>query len=433
MIRSGRLLAYFALLFCPTLAGCGDGDDPRPREPPILHAPTPLPECPDADYRSCDVRDPACLKGLSQLAACLRHSEPLDVPTELLTEDAYREQLLQSRADDGPASPHFDRALSSFGLAPAQRPPVSAQIADRVANLGGYYDSVEKRIVIIDHGRPADGADTDALLVHELVHSLQDADYDLDHWPDDEPRSFDAALARSTLVEGEATLYEYRAAAALFGLDIGEVDLESSLQHRLAGVLEEALQATSALSVSFRTLPYGMGALRAFAAWRQGGPRAIDALWAAPPRTMQSVMAELFGVNAPQDSGAEIAPPIIDQLTLDSDAVLGAWCLYFIKMQAGAANALDSALSWRGDHLWVYTDASSSTYTLWQLEFDSAGAARSWKDFFDSKHPPTPVGGAATFVSETAGTRVYVSYAYGGVSAAAPLTGWGTAWLDEPH
>jgi hypothetical protein len=426
--------AIAGLLLGPWLiTGCGDGDEPPRVEEASLHPPTPLPECPDEDYRSCDVRDPECLKALSQLTACLRQSRPLQIPTELLTEDAYRDQLLRRSAEDEPSMPHFDRALSSLGLAPPKSPPVSALIEERVTNLGGFYDSIEKRIVIIDHGRPADGPETDAVLVHELVHSLQDADYDLAHWPEDEPQSFDAALAARTLVEGEASLYEYRAAAALFGLDVGEVDLESALQHHLSSALEDALQATSVLPTSFRTLPYGMGALRAFAAWQQGGPRGVDALWAVPPRTMQRVMAELFGMNEPQDSGIEITAPVIDQLTLDSHEVLGAWCLYFLQMQAGSTAPLESALSWRGDHFWVYTDESSATYALWQLEFDGGTAARAWNEFFNSRNGrPTRFGtAAATFLSETAGSRVYVSYAYGGRPPAAPLTTWGKAWLAE--
>jgi hypothetical protein len=53
------------LLAALLLGGC-DGDDPPARRPSELAAPVPLPECPDADYRLCDIRERACQNGLAE-------------------------------------------------------------------------------------------------------------------------------------------------------------------------------------------------------------------------------------------------------------------------------------------------------------------------------------------------------------------------------
>jgi hypothetical protein len=412
-----RVLALCAVV---TSYGCSNSDAQRDAVP-SLSRPVPLPECPDADVAACDIRDAACQKRLGELAACLRENAPLDVPVELLTGPQYVERILQGVGNEpAPAIDHFNLALSKFGLANPNPAPVPDELRASVTDLGGVYSDQDKSIVIIDDGEVADVAFSDTVLVHELIHALQDADHDLSHWPDDEPRSFDSELARHTVVEGEASFYQHRAAVPLFGLDINETDLEATLREQLARSLERSLFPEQ-LSDAFRTVPYGMGALQTFFAWQQGGPRGTDPLWASPPRTMQRIMSELFDRNTPQEAGIDIAPPQIDSFELDSDEVLGAWALYLVWAQTFDANAMERALAWRGDHFWVYTDENNATYSLWQLEFDGPEAAAAWNDFF---------GNLDVFHARN-GSRVYVADGTISDGALPRLTTWGNAWLHE--
>jgi len=400
------------------LSGCGDGDDPAPLEALALPAPTPLPECPDANYATCDIREPACHARLMALAACLRQSEPIDVPVDVITEEAYGNILARDAADGEPESPYFARALAVLGLASPWPTSDGERIHEEVERTGGFYSSVQKRVTIIDHGRPADSSGVDAVLLHELVHALQDADYDLANL-EVEP-TFDAILARKTLIEGEASFYEYRAAVALLGLDIDEVDFDSALARLLERTVETAL--ASDLTRSFSSVPYGLGASRAYAAWQQGGPPGINALWASPPGSMQQVMSELFGLNEPQGSRIAIPEPAVLGLELDSSDELGAWSLYELLASAGDPEPIARSLEWRGDHFWVYTGApQGSPHALWQLVLESPEAASRWSTRF------TRFG----VEHRAAGNRLYVTYAVGGGAASPSLKSWGEAWLAE--
>lgn len=405
------------------LTGCSSPDE-EPAVAPMLAPPVPLPECPDADYSTCDIREAPCQRQLSELAACMRNNDSrADVAIEMLTEAEYTTLVLQDYADTtDPPIKHFARALATLGLAPADDVPWEASVEAFVKEVAGVYRSAEKRIVVIDRGMPANTPQMDVILLHEIVHALQDADHDLMHWPDDEPRTFDSSLARSTVVEGEAQFYGYRAAVPLLGLDIAEVDFESALHEQLDLQLTRVFESESLLDRSFLTVPYGMGALQSLRAWQAGGARGMDPLWASPPTNMQQVMAQLFGQNEPQANGIEIAEPQVEGLLPYGDDVLGAWGLHLMLTKELGKDSLGEALAWRGDHLWVYTDANELTYALWQLELESSAAALELAQFF-ARFPGV--------LQETSGKRVYASYCVGSSIPSAELTAWGKAWLSS--
>jgi hypothetical protein len=418
-----RLLLLAARL-CGTFAVCGCSSRDEPATPTLsLAPPAPLPECPDADYSPCDIREGSCQRQLGDLAACLREDAPLATPIDVMTEAEYLALLRQeAEGSSEPPVKHFNRAISKLGLAPLQNISYDDQLETRVANLGGVYRPEEKRIIIIDRERTGDRVYDDIVLVHELVHALQDADHDLLHWPDDEPTTFDSGLAHSTLVEGEAKFYEYRASVPLLGLDLDDVDLEVTLQENLERSFEQALSAELLMSESYATVTYGMGAVQTLRVWNESGPRGMDPLWASPPRTMQRIMSELFGLNTPQDRGIDIAAPEIEALAAYDDTTLGAWGLYLVLAKAGEAQPLERSLTWRGDHLWVFEDGDAATYALWQLELESSEAAQDLDAFF---------GRLANVRHRSSAERVYASYAVGPHDASPELSARGEVWLEE--
>lgn len=423
MTWSSALSNQLSLCALLALAGCSGGDDRLTQSPG-----PPLPECPDADYSTCDVRDEACQERLLELAACVRGgSAPSTLTIDVVSTSQYVE-LLREESGPQPKVPHESRALSLFGLAPFDGVPLDDQLEEQAAFVAGQYRPEEKRVLVVDHGRGAASPEVDAVLVHELVHALQDAERDLETWPGAETKwTFDSALAASTVSEGEASFYESRVSAPLLGLDYARVDFEAAFQSYQARALERSFDSALLLSQSFRTIPYGVGALRAFHAWEQDGPSGLEPLWSDPPLTMQRVLAEAFDRNTPQPAGVEIAEPTAPEgLTLVGDEVLGAWGLALVMTKRlGSASrvseTIPEALTWRGDHLWVYADDDERTYALWQLELESAKAARELDDFFEELRVEHAVSGR----------RVYASYNMNDRPASAALTEWGDAWLTS--
>lgn len=418
----------FCLAALLALSACGKGQEgARPVDDSGVMLPdvVPLPECPDADYAPCDFRDAACQARLIELACCLRQSEPIaDLSVEVMSVDQFSELLSQDYAEYPEPPTHYDRAASVLGLALAEGVSKEQAIESRVDFLDGVYRAKEKRIIVIDHDVPNDGVNENALFVHEYVHALQDADYDLLNWPQSEPiATFDQYLASRAVLEGEATFYQYRAAVPLLGLDIARVDFRGALEERLREDIGRAFYADTPLGASYTTFPYGWGAPLAFEAWLNGGPRGVDPLWASPPSTTQQILSQLSRIDTPQPSGSSIPEPVIETLTLDSQDSWGAWGLelFYFKHDVTTGFA-EHALAWRGDHVWVYTDADGEqSFGLWQLELASAEEAQTLDGIF----------AAISGVEHGAeGSRVFASFGFEGASP--ELSAWGRAWLAPP-
>lgn len=403
-----NLLSLLALLL---LTGC-DGDDPV-QPPSELPAAPPLPECPDATYTPCDVRERKCQAQLGELAACLRKNEPLDQLTiDVMSETAYTAMERSEISEPPPSALAFRHALAAFELLPPDPPAADELAQDRTNNIAGLYRSDQKRIIVVDHGRPADSVSTNLTLLHEFIHALQDADVDLENWPGEPWNSFDVALARKSVIEGEATFYQYRAAVPFLGLDIAQADVDSALLEHLDYVIKKDFESDVPLDMSFLTFPYAYGARLAYSGWLDGGPRGTDPLWASPPATTQQVMATVLGLGEQVSAGIEIAPPDLSQDSEPFDSLmvvasnsLGAWGLALLLNQVHAASPERLALAWRGDRLFaVQPPDSDITCALWEFELDSEESALALDK---------ALGGNLQLVRhDTVGSRVYLSGAY---------------------
>lgn len=430
------------------LSACGrgtsgprEGDDTAdggaPGTPAAQHTRS-LPECPDTTYKPCDIREADCQTWLASIAACMRGSEPLgDLPVDVMSEDDYAKVVLADYADYvEPKYFHTNKALSLFGLSPPSSFAINTHVdleayaKDQATKLGGVYRDTEKRVIIVDHGRPADDTGTNIVLVHEFVHALQDVDYDITAWEKDGAAwTFDHGLALISVVEGEARFYENRASYPLGGYDIQRYNVGTGLLHEMLDLAQRNINDDSPYDASRLTFPYGFGALLSFYAYRdEGGPDGIAKLWSSPPQSTQALMSSVLHVDDPQPSAVDVPEPDVPDLDLFSQDALGAWGITLIMSKQGASwnEATTAALSWRGDQLWVYTDSSNlPTYALWEIELGSETAATHIDDTL------AKISDAANYAFEhgVSGKRVFASVAFNDAPDQA-LTDAAKAWLS---
>lgn len=408
------------------LACSSGGDGARPAPGVGREAVPPLPECPDASYDVCDAAEAECQQHLLALAACLKNTDQVEaLQIDLMSPEDYIAILEAELAETPePEVNHFAQALSGLNLASATGSR-SEGIARYVDFVWGVYRDDEKRIVLIDHGEPLDSPSVNGVLLHELIHALQDADYDLSSWPDHATDTFDTLIARATVIEGEARFYQMRALMPLLGLDFNDVDFDAAIDNERELTLDGVFEAPS-YADAFTTFPYGVGATLASRAWKANGADGINQLYASPPLTTWEIMAPIFG-DVPSFEAVEIPQPDVTSYDLYTLDTLGAWGLNLFLAANGVdrATSLGLSLAWRGDRLWVYADeAAGNTYALWQIELADEDAAlevnRAVPDLF------------AGVEHGVRGTRVFVSIGTGR-SASGPiaeLSEWGQAWLS---
>lgn len=343
--------------------------------------PQPLPECPMFDTTPCDTREAECQDRLLGLAACMYgvDSKP-DVPIEVVSEAALIEELRSqapnSATTTDPRTVHFERALVELGLIEAGTlTEGGGHVEDLVTRIDGIYQNPTAGIRLVDRGMPRDDAESNSTLLHELIHAIQDSEYDLATWQASVPPDFDVTLARRTVTEGQATLYQYRAQAAFTGRDVTHVDWQALFTEVRDAFEELALKDPAPYLGASVTFPYGYGALAALQAWTNDGPLYHATQFGKPPRRSLDVMNDSYGLPAVTAAPRVVEPPLPAPYVSVDHGVMGAFLFGLFAHRAGATpeRAKELALAWRADQMWICRNGEDTGY-LWELAFDTAEA-----------------------------------------------------------
>lgn len=198
--------------------------------------------------------------------------------------------------------------------------PVAAKVIprpkDAAKKVQGYYSIKEKTLYVYDD---LTGAYERGVLIHEMVHALQDQHFGLAklHQPIFDS---DAELARAALIEGDATFTM--------------IELLKKDQPKAAMMLEAPLEKAKDVQTAFL---YAQGARYVKALKERGGWGAVNAAYKFPPRSTAAVLH----------------PEGVKSIRLGSGTVRGE--LAIIKMLAArpetAPLALEAAAGWKGDRL----------------------------------------------------------------------------------
>lgn len=358
-----------------TLVACSGDDHPRP-----VAVERALPECPHLEHATCDTRTAACQARLLALAGCVYGvTTTPDVPVRVVSEQRLIDELNAAageaaREDDSADLPHIERTFVDLGLLRAgELTEGGGSTAQIVANIDGIYQDAERGIALVDRGVARDDAEADALLLHEFVHAIQDAEQGLSAWRERYSTSIDSSLALRAVTEGQATYAQFRVLLAMTGRDLNRVDWDRTLTNFRDQLLSDAFDDPSPYFASITTFPYAYGAVAAYQSWSDH-----QAQFDAPPLTTLEVLSHDAGIALDAPAALDLAPPPpTDSYRLVDGDALGAFQLALSAHQLGAEKeaALDLALAWRGDALWIYAGPDQQTVWMWMLELADAQQA----------------------------------------------------------
>ncbi len=365
---------------------CGQG------EPRAELDTRPLPQvvagCEGQIYDPCNVLRADCRLGVFSAVRCLRQ-QPGGVmpPVRAISTQAFEAELLSNPAEEitgggGQVSMGDPPEESAEEVVARERQEATREVLVRLglsnpgtvgqaeessveldrATIAGYY--VPRVGITLIDTRESYGRQT-RLLAHELVHALQDQTGSLSV---DAPPTYDEFLASRSIIEGEAELLETYFSAAMWRAS-GDIDFE----YLFTSWVEEAqadLDQFPALPASLRYFPYSYGARFAYRVHESGGPEALKAAVATPPRSTLSILrGEVDPERVALDrlEGYEL-PEELAALPLRGADRLGPWILKkLLEAFAAPAAALSLAEPWQGDRLSVFGRSAESYSGVWTL------------------------------------------------------------------
>jgi hypothetical protein len=279
------------------------------------------------------------------------------------------------------------------------------------AELAGFYDPVERRMVLVNEALQTSGL-THALesvirrdfagelvLAHELTHALQDQHFGLDTGRADAGED-DAQLAKRAVYEGDATLAGY---AAVLG------KLRPATAVSLARKLESVgpqitrdypeIPALIRESVVFQ---YVAGVNFVSWAYKNAGWDGVNALLTQPPRSTEQILhPEKYFVkpeNPVRVQLGALTPYIRGEWQIAEDATLGELTIRILAERFNdRARAASIAAGWDGDRLMALSrdDQLALVWlTAWDTDQDATEFFTAWRAIVASRHPGTPVASA---------------------------------------
>jgi hypothetical protein len=255
--------------------------------------------------------------------------------------------------------------------------------------VAGFYDPHSKEMVLVAGGTnlgfftntaefvAQHDVGGEMVLAHELTHALQDQHFDLDKKLDQVKNNDDSALALKSVAEGDATLAGYAYVAGR--MDASMIDgLLTYLPDIAKELTKEAPDTPDGLAIPL-VFQYSDGVRFVAEAYRRGGWKAVDALYANPPLSTHQVIHS-------DDYFVHPKPPVRVAIhgyerTMSSwskvdDDTYGELLLRIILQRNLGKDAPEVALAgrWAGDQM-VILQSGRQISVIWLLVFAESGTA----------------------------------------------------------
>jgi hypothetical protein len=255
-----------------------------------------------------------------------------------------------------------------LGYIPASYPYLDGLISLYVSQIGGYYEPKQ------DYYAMADWIPSSLQLpiaVHELTHALQDQYFHLEKFMDNEKQSTDTLLARSALVEGDATLVMVNFTRQQRGMPPLEAESSAAsvlFQNILGTLLSPQIASAPATLQATMIFPYMSGLEFAHNVIKKGGYTALDKVFVNPPRSTSEILHPERYYN--REPVLTLAPlPATEgafkRITSDTfgEFFLSTWLSQFVS----PTQASTLASAWAGDEIALYKNDQGEKKITWQI------------------------------------------------------------------
>ncbi len=314
-----------------------------------------------------------------------------------LEKPELRKKMVQAMAED--LSPEqleaVESAAKAFGLIPESL-DLSTYLPDLLTTqVAGFYDPERDYMALVRQGTGQDsgeeGEAEDAVIVHELVHALQDQHFDLGQLHEVDPMS-DASTALAALTEGDATL---AMTSFLAGANVEDVPGMGDTMKSLLDSRDE-LMGTVSVSESADLMeapawirdsllfPYVGGLSFCMEVKRIGGQKLLDSAFGSDsPRSSEQILHPEKWHGRRDDPILLSWPDLSAELPgwkKISEGELGEVTIQTLLREGSRTRdrADAAAAGWGGDRFAVY-ERAGRRLLVWWTEWDSEAEAREFR------------------------------------------------------
>ncbi|HEX5039467.1 MAG TPA: hypothetical protein VFW95_04985 [Candidatus Limnocylindria bacterium] len=325
----------------------------------------------------------ATLRRIEEQVIAIRGLPAAEIgPPELISRDQLGDELARIFEEEYPAEEQErdNIALRALGLLEEDQDVAELQLQLLGDQVLGFYDDIEKRMVVVTDA----GLDANAKLTyaHEYTHALQDAAFDLDTLQTDTPGEDDRGLARTALIEGDATVSMLAWALA------GNLTPEELVE--IGSIRPPSTEGIPSWMVDQLQFPYVDGL--SWATALSGNPTSpdfdeLDAAFDAPPDSTEQIIhiakwdpretpdpiPELDLAAAMGDGWSEVDATPIGEETIRV-------MLSFHGLAGGVAD--EAGDGWGGDRAVIATGPGDAFAVSWRSVWDSPGDAGQFADAY---------------------------------------------------
>jgi hypothetical protein len=313
----------------------------------------------------------------------LRELQPLrPVKRGVMDEAALAEFVQTSFREDNPPEEveAYERLLQRLLLMPADESLEALYLELLTSQVAGLYSpDLEQMFVVSRTGEI--GPLERVTYAHEYVHALQDQHFDLEAFIGDERDQGDRTLARTALVEGDATVVmALWAQQALTPEELAQLGSMSDPDQ------EEILARMPAILRETLLFPYTAGMTFVLRDYLRQGWEGIDAMFEAPPVSTEQILhPEKYDAGelpVPVTFPDDLAQRLGNGWTVVLEDDLGEFQLdIWLREAAGArqGDAAAAAAGWGGDRV-VMVEGPDGAWALvldtaWDTDADAAAFA----------------------------------------------------------
>lgn len=275
-----------------------------------------------------------------------------------------------------------------LGLVSHETDYKEALINSQISQIAAYYDPVVKKILVGEWVQPVF---SEYVIIHEIVHALQDQFFDLQVFKP-ETDNWDLSFARQAFIEGEAAAVMLDYLLKKEGREFKDLDDIFSL------IEEEVLsQYPYAKENIFYNL-YGFGAYFIQSYLRLYSWRELDLVYNAPPSSMKEIIHPEVYIKEEKfrmkDKKKQTPAPsvFLEGWEKRFEVKLGEFFLSIFLRQRLERSLVEKVLiPWQEDRLAVFENENNQKlvffFTLWYSDSTAADFLKVYIDWLKERYP----------------------------------------------